>query len=204
MNFEVLDNVAQVCVLGVCALVSFVLAVRGGVRRYLSLTFAYVCFLMGTLFYVLHLAITGNVPQIFYVSEISWIAAYLFILSLQIERSQGLRLHFFLPGVLTSALALLIILYFRILGPSWFVSLLFGATAAVTIYLTACRRQAKLPGRRLDICVMALIFWQILLYCTSAFVRDYSHFNLYFAVDLMVTASLVAMLPLNLQEVRRS
>ena len=37
--------------------------------------------MMGTLFFVLHLAILGRVPQIFYTCEISWLAAYLFFLS---------------------------------------------------------------------------------------------------------------------------
>ena len=75
MSFEVLDNFFQVAVLGGAAGAAAVLFLRRQQRRFLILAFSYACFAMGTLFYVLHLVITGTVPQIFYVAEVSWLAS---------------------------------------------------------------------------------------------------------------------------------
>lgn len=89
MSFELVDNLFQVVVLFGAAVAATVLSVRRKERGCLILAFGYACFAMGTLFYVLYLAIMGTVPQVFYVSEISWLAAYLFFLSLQISADGG-------------------------------------------------------------------------------------------------------------------
>ena len=41
----------------------------------------------------------------------------------------------------------------------------------------------------------------MLLYLVSNFTRDYTRFNLYYAVDLTLTLSMAALLPLTLREV---
>ena len=53
-------------------------------RSCLILAFGYASFMMGTLYYLLHLIILGHGPQVFYVAECSWMAAYFFFLSLLI------------------------------------------------------------------------------------------------------------------------
>ena len=100
-NFELIDNFFQVTVLGFTAFIALILAYLHKSRRCLILSLAYACFFMGTLYYVLCLCITGDVPQVFYVAEISWIASYFFFFSLQIVRTENIRLHFllFLPYV---------------------------------------------------------------------------------------------------------
>ena len=77
MNFEIIDNAYQVTVLLICMLLSAWLGIRKKNRGFIMLSFGYGCFMMGTLFFVLYLAILGRVPQIFYTCEISWLAAYL-------------------------------------------------------------------------------------------------------------------------------
>ena len=72
MSFELVDNLFQVVVLFGATVAATVLSVRRKERGCLILAFGYACFAMGTLFYVLYLAIMGTVPQVFYVSEISW------------------------------------------------------------------------------------------------------------------------------------
>ena len=86
MNFEIIDNLFQILVLFGAMIASAVTACKRKSRDFLLLAGGYGCFMMGTLYYVLHLIITGDVPQIFYVAEISWLAAYLFFLSLSISR----------------------------------------------------------------------------------------------------------------------
>ena len=91
MSFEIIDNTFQVIVLAAMALLAFILAFRRSSRSCLILAFGYASFIMGTLYYLLHLIILGHGPQVFYVAECSWMASYFFFLSLEIRRSRLLR-----------------------------------------------------------------------------------------------------------------
>ena len=73
MNFEIVDNIFQITVLWAAALTATGLSIRYRERRFLILALAYACFSMGTLYWVLYLAILGMFPQVFYVAEISWL-----------------------------------------------------------------------------------------------------------------------------------
>lgn len=85
MNFELIDNSFQITILGFCTIAALFLALRYKSRSLLILALAYACFCMGTTYYILYLVIMGKVPQVFYVAEISWLAAWLFYLSVQRE-----------------------------------------------------------------------------------------------------------------------
>ena len=78
MNFELIDNSFQIIILGFCTIAALFLALRYKSRSLLILALAYACFCMGTTYYILYLVIMGKVPQVFYVAEISWLAAWLF------------------------------------------------------------------------------------------------------------------------------
>lgn len=75
MNFELIDNSFQITILGFCTIAALFLALRYKSRSLLILALAYACFCMGTTYYILYLVIMGKVPQVFYVAEISWLAA---------------------------------------------------------------------------------------------------------------------------------
>ena len=141
MSFEIIDNTFQVIVLAAMALLAFILAFRRSSRSCLILAFGYASFMMGTLYYLLHLIILGHGPQVFYVAECSWMASYFFFLSLEILYWEGLRPPFSLE--------------------------------------------------------MSL---QILLFVASGFIRDYTRFSLYSAVDILLTLTLVSFLPHILRE----
>ena len=224
MSFEVLDNFFQVAVLGGAAGAAAVLFLRRQQRRFLILAFSYACFAMGTLFYVLHLVITGTVPQIFYVAEVSWLASYLFLLLLQILRAHARPPHLYVSACALALLAAALIVLFHIFGPSYLVSVLFALTAGALVYLSVCglrgsaahsRRTAYRPDaahctgpaprpRRapcpLDLLLTVIVFLQAGLYIVSDFTREYTRFNLYFAVDLALTGCLAALLPVTLRE----
>ena len=202
MNFEVIDNFFQVILLLIMALLSLVASVRQRDRRPLVLAFAYVCFAMGTLYYVLYLVIIGKVPQIFYVAEISWLASYLFFLSLQILRSEKLRIRFSVPALLCAVLVAAGVMAFRIFGPSLVMSGLLAVTVGVNAYLSVFRIQEKMQNRAVDVGMLVCIILQIALYAVSELMTDYTHFNIYFAVDITLSGCLAAMLPLTLREVK--
>ena len=201
MSFELVDNLFQVVVLFSAAVAATVLSVRRKERGCLILAFGYACFAMGTLFYVLYLAIIGTVPQVFYVSEISWLAAYLFFLSFQIVRTEKLPMGFQWPAALCALVLGVSVLVIRIFGPSWLVCVPFALTVGGNAYLSGCHLRGRPEFRWLDACMLAALTLQVALYPISGIMTQFTHFNLYFAVDLTLTTSLVALLPLRWKEV---
>lgn len=199
MNFDIADNILQAGVMGVLSVCAAVLSYRRRDRALLILSFAYACFAMGTLYYVLFMAIRGDIPRVFYVSEISWIASYFFCLSLQIARSEGIPIRLravpFLCAVPTGAL----VFRERMMGPSWMVVGVFAVAMGMLMYMTVFRLQSGYAGRKLDICLLACLILQLLVYISSAYMKDFIHFNLYFAIDLLLTGNFAALLPIQLR-----
>lgn len=202
MNFEVLDNLFQAVVLCLSFVTAVVLAFRMKERRLLILSFAYICFAMGTIYWLLHIVIMGMVPQVFYVAELSWGASYLFYLSLQILRSEKMKVSFSIIPALATAWAVWYITRYHILGPSQFLSDLCAVIMGSTIYIATLRLIRKMPGWRTDLQFLIIIALQIVLYVVSWRMPDFRHFNLYFAVDIALTLSFAGMLPLIYREVR--
>ena len=169
MNFEIIDNLFQVLVLFSAMAASAVTACKRKSRDFLLLAGGYGCFMMGTLYYVLHLIITGDIPQIFYVAEISWLAAYLFFLSLSLSR-RSTKGNF--PGVISIFCAVLImclIFVFQIFGPALLFSLCFAVTEGTIVLrcMEVIRRERK---KHLLDSILLLVSWlQVALYIVSEF-----------------------------------
>ena len=128
-SFELIDNFFQIVVLLCAAAAAGIFALRRRSRDLLILSLAYACFAMGTIYYVLHLVIIGIWPQVFYVAEISWLAAWLFYLSMQILRTEGMKLRVSLPAGAAAAFIAAVAFFDHDFGPSYFVSALFALTA---------------------------------------------------------------------------
>ena len=201
MNFELIDNCFQVAVLFCAALAAIAAAIRHKDRRFLILALFFICISMGTLYWVLHLFIFGDVPQVFYVSEFSWLASYLFLLSFQMVRTDRVK-PFFSPLSLICALfTAVVILVFRMFGPSYFVSAAFAGVMSAIVYLAVWRLRRRGGGGLIDCWLLLCVGLQLLLYVVSCFTQEYTRFNLYFAVDITLTLSFAALLPLALREV---
>ncbi|KMW09506.1 hypothetical protein [Enterocloster citroniae] len=203
MNFELIDNLFQVSILAAVSFASIILTIRYQERRFMILAFAYASFLMGTLYFVLYLAIIGNIPQVFYVSEISWLASYLFFLSLQILRTKNMIIYFSWSSAVAAFVIAVLVMYVGMLGPSRFVSGAFAVTMAAHTYLTSFHLLKTKPLPKVDMCFLLCIILQMLLYIVSCFMPDFTHFNLYFAVDIILTIMLAVLLPLTYREVTR-
>lgn len=201
MNFELIDNCFQVVVLFCAVLAAIAAAFRRKDRRFLILALFFICVSMGTLYWVLHLFIFGNVPQVFYVSEFSWLAAYLFLLSFQMVRTDRGRPALSLPALFCALLTAAVVLAFRMFGPSYFVSAAFAGVMSVIVYLAVWRLRRRGGGRLVDGWLLLCVGLQLLLYVVSCFTQEYTRFNLYFAVDITLTLSFAALLPLALREV---
>ena len=204
MNFELIDNSFQIIILGFCTIAALFLALRYKSRSLLILALAYACFCMGTAYYILYLVIMGKVPQVFYVAEISWLAAWLFYLSVQILPGEGKKDRFSLPAGAAAAVIAAIAFLDHDFGPSYFVSALFSLTAGATMYLSVSHMQNGSLCRKRDLFMIICVTLQVLLYRVSGFTHDYTRFQLYYAVDLALTLSMAALLPLTLREVKRA
>ena len=201
MNFELIDNCFQVVVLFCAVLAAIAAAFRRKDRRFLILALFFICVSMGTLYWVLHLFIFGNVPQVFYVSEFSWLAAYLFLLSFQMVRTDRGRPALSLPALFCALLTAAVVLAVRMFGPSSFVSAAFAGVMSVIVDLAVWRLRRRGGGRLVDGWLLLCVGLQLLLYVVSCFTQEYTRFNLYFAVDITLTLSFAALLPLALREV---
>ena len=201
MNFELIDNSFQVGVLFCAALAAIAAELRHKARRFLILALFFVCVSMGTLYWVLHIFIFGDVPQVFYVSEFSWLAAYLFLLSFQMVRTDRVRPFFSLPSLFCALLTAAVVLAFRMFGPSYFVSAAFAGVMSAIVYPAVWRLRRGGGGGLVDCWLLLCVGLQLLLFVVSDFMRDYTRFNLYFAVDITLTLSFAALLPLALREV---
>ena len=188
-----------------CACVAAgILAIRHRNRSLLILSLAYACFAMGTIYYVLYLVIIGIWPQVFYVAEISWLAAWLFYLSAQILRTEGMKCRFSLSAGAAAACLAAVAFLDHDFGPSYFVSALFALTAGAIMYLSVSHIQNGSLYRKRDFFMIICVMLQVLLYLVSDFTHDYTRFQLYYAVDLALTLSMAALLPLTLREVKQA
>lgn len=203
MSFELIDNFFQVLILGLMSVITTAMAIHFHERRFLILAFAYICFALGTGYWVLYLLIIGNGPQVFYVAEVSWLASYLFHLSLQILRTGEGEISFSWPAFLAALLVMAAVYVVHIFGPSRFMITLFAVTVGALTYLSVFRIQNGKESRRLDVRMVICVVLQIMVYVVSAFTKDYTRFNLYFAVDIALTLSFLSLLPLLYREVKQ-
>ena len=146
---------------------------------------------------MLHLTIIGDIPRIFYVSEISWMAGYLFFLFLVILRQERKNVNFQPVPAMLALFTLAASVHSEVMGNSILMSLAFGMIAGAIVYISSIRiRRAHLSGAHpaaFDRMMIAVVILQILVYFVSEYVSDFSTFNLYFAVDILFTLSLCSL-----------
>lgn len=191
MSFEIIDNGIQVGLFLLFALFSLIQGLHMQNRRFLILAGTYASFSMGTLYYLLYLVIMGKVPQVFYVSEMAWMASYLFLLALCLMETRRYRgkLDVLVLGLTIVEAAMVI--GWKILGPSYPFTVAFAlVTACIFYYALLGYRMEK---RMLMLAMVFVIVWQLLLYIVSVFTTGYTHFNLYFAVDFLLMATMCSL-----------
>ena len=191
MSFEIIDNGIQVGLFLLFALFSLIQGLHMQNRRFLMLAGTYASFSMGTLYYLLYLVIMGKVPQVFYVSEMAWMASYLFLLALCLMETRRYRgkLDVLVLGLTIVEAAMVI--GWKILGPSYPFTIAFAlVTACIFYYALLGYRMEK---RMLMLAMVLVIVWQLLLYIVSVFTTGYTHFNLYFAVDFLLMATMCSL-----------
>ena len=191
MSFEIIDNGIQVGLFLLFALFSLIQGLHMQNRRFLMLAGTYASFSMGTLYYLLYLVIMGKVPQVFYVSEMAWMASYLFLLALCLMETRRYRgkLDVLVLGLTIVEAAMVI--GWKILGPSYPFTIAFAVVTACIFYYALL--DYRMEKRMLMLAMVLVIVWQLLLYIVSVFTTGYTHFNLYFAVDFLLMATMCSL-----------
>ena len=191
MSFEIIDNGIQVGLFLLFALFSLIQGLHMQNRRFLILAGTYASFSMGTLYYLLYLVIMGKVPQVFYVSEMAWMASYLFLLALCLMETRRYRgkLDVWVLGLTIVEAAMVI--GWKILGPSYPFTIAFAVVTACIFYYALL--DYRMEKRMLMLAMVLVIVWQLLLYIVSVFTTGYTHFNLYFAVDFLLMATMCSL-----------
>ena len=207
-NFEIFDNVFQTLSLMGMMVVSGAAGLKYSSRKLVVLACAYGSIMLGTLFYMLHLTIIGDIPRIFYVSEISWMAGYLFFLFLVILRQERKNVDFQPVPAMLALFTLAASVHSEVMGNSILMSLAFGVIADAIVYISSIRiRRAHLSGAHpaaFDRMMIAVVILQILVYFVSEYISDFSTFNLYFAVDILFTISLCSLFWVVRKEVQQA
>ena len=207
-NFEIFDNVFQTMSLMVMMIVSGAAGLKYSSRKLVVLACAYGGIMLGTLFYMLHLTIIGDIPRIFYVSEISWMAGYLFFLLLVILRQERKNVNFQPVPAMLVLFTLIASVHSDVMGNSVLMSLVFGAITGTIVYISSLRilhaHRSHISPAAFDWMMVAVVILQILVYFVSEYISDFSTFNLYFAVDILFTLSLCSLFWLIRKEVRQS
>ena len=206
--FEIFDNVFQTMSLMVMMIVSGAAGLKYSSRKLVVLACAYGGIMLGTLFYMLHLTIIGDIPRIFYVSEISWMAGYLFFLLLVILRQERKNVNFQPVPAMLVLFTLIASVHSDVMGNSVLMSLVFGAITGTIVYISSLRilhaHRSHISPAAFDWMMVAVVILQILVYFVSEYISDFSTFNLYFAVDILFTLSLCSLFWLIRKEVRQS
>ena len=207
-NFEIFDNVFQTMSLMVMMIVSGAAGLKYSSRKLVVLACAYGGIMLGTLFYMLHLTIIGDIPRIFYVSEISWMAGYLFFLLLVILRQERKNVIFQPVPALLVLFTLIASVHSDVMGNSILMTLAFGTAAGAIVYISSLKihraHACGISPAAFDCRMILVVILQILVYFVSEYISDFSTFNLYFAVDILFTLSLCSLFWLIRKEVRQS
>lgn len=191
MNFEIIDNGIQVGLFLLFALCSLFHGLKSQNRRFLILAGAYASFSMGTLYYLLYLVIMGKVPQVFYVSEMAWMASYLFLLALCLMETRRYRRKLDVIVLGLTAVEATMVIGWQIFGPSYPFSIVFAVVTGCIFYYALL--DVRMDKRMLMLAMVFVIVWQLLLYIVSVFMTEYTHFNLYFAVDFLLMATMCSL-----------
>ena len=89
------ENLLEIIVVGILFVLSMNRALRKQRKGWILLTLVYASFLLGDLYWTLYLFFYGKTPAVFYVSELSWCATYMFMLLLlahyQTDAERSLR-----------------------------------------------------------------------------------------------------------------
>ena len=192
------ENALQIAVLLCCVPLAVYRAVPHRSRPWALLAFFYGNWLLGDLFWLFCLLLTGKTPEISIVSDLSWYASYLFLYLLlrEMARPEPGGSRQFLPW-LGFAFAFGMAAFYMQWG-EYLSNLIYAVLMGLLLY-AAIRRlinRSRNPGC-VSFSVLVLVFCllEYALWTASCFRSDESLSNPYFWFDALLTVSFPFFLP---------
>ena len=204
MRMELIENLLQLLVTFVGALLSGIAYRKSRRQAYFLLLCFYGCFALGALYWTLYLLLFDTTPRVFYVSEFGWVASVIFLRILQAtlstpeERSLPLPQGVACACVRRAAAGVLLHLRGHSLQPDLVrhddMALSYCAIRGLVYANGADGRGAEyavLPHRRAVLCQFA----EYLLWTAGCFWPDTSPASPTFWCDMLLTLAILGLLP---------
>ena len=199
---ELFDNASQFLATLLAGIGAGILFYKSRKQAYFLLACFFGTYSLATLYWTLHVLLFNQTPQVFYVSELGWVASSMFLLTLEYTLSTPEERKFKHPAVwLVPIICVPQLLLYLSHGDILFNLLICGMTMAAAWYsmrgLLYARRQS---GRARDMgyfhmAVLAVTALEYCLWTASCFWVSDTLTNPYFWFDFLLTAALFALLP---------
>ena len=197
---EIIDNAVQLAVTLACTGVCGCLTLKRRKQAYTILTCYYGALAMGNLYWLVYDLITSYTPKIFYVSDLCWVASYLFLLMLAVETAAPEEKAFRHPAawispVLSAGMTVFYCQWGDCLENVIWCGLM-GATGwfAIRGCIWASRQKA-FRRRDFHLAVLLIVAVEYALWTASCFWVSDTLSNPYFWFDFLLTASAALLLP---------
>ena len=199
---ELFDNASQFLATLLAGIGAGILFYKSRKQAYFLLACFFGTYSLATLYWTLHVLLFNQTPQVFYVSELGWVASSMFLLTLEYTLSTPEERKFKHPAVWLVPLICVpqLILYLSH-GDILFNLLICGMTMAAAWYsvrglLYARRQSGKLRDMQyFHIAVLCICALEFCLWTASCFWVSDTLTNPYFWFDFLLTAALFALLP---------
>ena len=187
---ELTDNLIQLVCVFICGIYSVYTAAANKSRNSLLVALFYLSFGIGITYWFLYIALFQSSPRVFFVSELSWTASYIF-LAMRLAYDMPEEEREFKPAFLILPIFSLIMCIIFFQRGSYAENILMGTTIAACGFLAVkglyYAKQKNQPERQW-FCRAVLFFYaaEYLLWISSYFWTDNTFLNPYFLTDTFV------------------
>ncbi len=189
LTIELFSNLLQLLVGGVTTCALAITAVQKKKLLYVLAAGMIGSLFLGILYWSTYQAIIGSTPEIFQVADFSWMAAYLFLLALEITLTTAQsKENRYLPSYLPFPIAITLILYFCQWGGVFMNVAHVGLLAFCAHYAVRNLRFGTAEYRPIHQFCIAFVAVEYSLWLSSCFWVSDTLTNPYFWFDFALTA----------------
>lgn len=198
---DVISNSLQLTVVAGSAVYMIILTSKTRNQQYFILACFYVTFSLGSIYWLIYLLKSGFTPRFFYVSDLSWIASYLFLVMLCVSvaspEEKGYRP---VPAWILTAILTGMTVYMLQKGDIITTLVWNGLTITCGFlstrgFLSARKKAGEAREKQFFYgTVFAIIIIEFGLWMASCFISEVTWSNPYIWFDLALTSSLLVLL----------
>lgn len=197
MTIELTTNTIQMCVCLISAIWITVIAVRNGRTVHILMAGFSDTFALGTTYWTTHQLMKSYVPDTFYLTEISWMVAPLFLLCVEIYSAKSIqKKHFNLGTVLIYIAATGFYIFFTIDNSCIIENAMYMSVTAIC-FASAFQNllYGDKKGRTLHIFCIGFVVVEWLLWFVECIWSGDTWANPYFWVDNSLTLTIAMTIP---------